>query len=379
MNERSEQDNVMYWVAFSRIPRIGAVRAARLLAYFGTMADAWRAGPGELRNAGLDQGTVTSIVEARDKISPEQEMERMQKAGIKAYCWTDDAYPKHLREIEDRPPVLYVRGELHPEDEWSVAIVGTRRATPYGRQVAEHFATDLAGHGITVVSGLARGIDAVAHRTTVAAGGRTIAVQACGLDLVYPPEHSKLAVEISQHGAVVSDYPLGTQPRSEFFPRRNRILSGLSLGVLVVEGDEKSGALITARVALDQNREVFAVPGSIYSPTGRGTNKLIQEGEAKLVTRTEDILEELNLTMTTAKQQLELREVAPEDPTEAKLLKLISTQPSHIDEVQRASGLPIATVSSALALLELKGMVRQVAPMSFVRARDPRMPYSTQN
>jgi DNA processing protein len=369
----------MYWVAFSRIPRIGAVRAARLVAYFGTMADAWRAGPGELRNAGLDQGTVTSIVEARDKISPEQEMERLQQAGIKAYCWADDAYPKHLREIEDRPPVLYVRGELLPEDEWGVAIVGTRRATPYGRQVAEHFATDLAHHGITVVSGLARGIDAVAHRTTVASGGRTIAVQACGLDLVYPPEHSKLAVEISQHGAVVSDYPLGTQPRSEFFPRRNRILSGLSLGVLVVEGDEKSGALITARVALDQNREVFAVPGSIYSPAGRGPNKLIQEGEAKLVTRTEDILEELNLTMTAAKQQLELREVAPEDPTEAALLKVISTQPSHIDEVQRASGLPIATVSSALALLELKGMVRQVAPMSFVRAREPRMPYSTQN
>ena len=176
---------------------------------------------------------------------------------------------------------------------------------------------------------------------------------------------------------MVSDYPLGTQPRSEFFPRRNRILSGLSLGVLVVEGDDKSGALITARVALDQNREVFAVPGSIYSPTAQGTNKLIQEGEAKLVTRTEDILEELNLTITNAAQQMELREVAPDDPTEARLLKLISTQPSHIDEVQRASGLPIATVSSALALLELKGMVRQIAPMSFVRAREARMPSST--
>ena len=369
----------MYWVAFSRISRIGAVRAARLLAYFGNMRDAWVAGASDLRNAGLDQGTISSIVEARPNISPEQEMERLQKAAVKAYCWTDDAYPKHLLEIEDKPPVLYVRGELLPDDEWSVAIVGTRRATPYGRQVSEHFATDLASHGITVVSGLARGIDAVAHRATIAAGGRTIGVLACGLDIVYPPEHARLALEISHHGAVVSDYPLGTQPRSEFFPRRNRILSGLSLGVLVVEGDVKSGALITARVALDQNREVFAVPGSIYSPTAHGTNKLIQEGEAKLVTRTEDILEELNLTMTTATQQLELREVAPEDPTEARLLKLISTQPSHIDEVQRASGLPIATVSSALALLELKGMVRQVAPMSFIRAREPRVPYSIQN
>ena len=377
MNERSVTNDTMYWVAFSRIPRIGAARAGRLVSYFGSMADAWRAGPNELRTAGLDQGTVSSIVEARNTVSPETEMERLEKAGITAYCWTDEGYPKHLLEIEDKPPVLYVRGDLRPEDEWGVAVVGTRRATPYGRQVAEHFAADLAGHGITVVSGLARGVDAVAHRAAIAAGGRTIAVQACGLDLVYPPEHAKLAVEISQHGAVVSDYPLGTQPRSEFFPRRNRILSGLSLGVLVVEGDDKSGALITARVALDQNREVFAVPGSIYSPTAQGTNKLIQEGEAKLVTRTEDILEELNLTITNAAQQMELREVAPDDPTEARLLKLISTQPSHIDEVQRASGLPIATVSSALALLELKGMVRQIAPMSFVRAREARMPSST--
>lgn len=369
MNERSEPDNIKYWVAFSRISRIGAARTGRLLAYFGTMAEAWLAGPSELRNAGLDQGTVRVIVEARAKISPDDEMERLHKAGIHAYCWTDDAYPKHLLEIDDRPPVLFVRGELRREDEWAVAIVGTRRATPYGRQVSEHFATDLAHQGITVVSGLARGVDAVAHRATLAAGGRTIAVQACGLDMVYPPEHVRLASEIAQNGAVVSDYPPGTQPRSEFFPRRNRILSGLSLGVLVVEGDEKSGALITARVALDQNREVFAVPGSIYSPTARGTNKLIQKGEAKLVKDTEDILEELNLTMATTSQQMELRDVAPEDPTEAQLLKLISTQPSHVDEVQRASGLPIATVSSALALLELKGMVRQVAPMSFIRAR----------
>jgi DNA processing protein len=378
MNERSG-DDLAYWVAFSLISRIGAVRANRLQTYFGSMEAAWRAGAGELRNAGLDQGTVSSIVEARPSISPEAEMERLAKAGIQACCWAGDDYPKHLQEIEDKPPVLFVRGELRPEDEWAVAIVGTRRATPYGRQAAEHFATELAGHGVTIVSGLARGVDAVAHRAALSAGGRTIGVLACGLDLVYPPEHAKLAQEISRRGAVVSDYPLGTQPRSEFFPRRNRILSGLSLGVLVVEGDVKSGALITARVALDQNREVFAIPGSIYSPASQGPNTLIQAGEAKLVTRTEDILEELNLTMTTSSQQLMLREVAPDDPTEARLLKHISTQPSHIDEVQRASGLPIGTVSSTLALLELKGMVRQIAPMSFVRARELRVPYSTDN
>jgi DNA processing protein len=264
--------------------------------------------------------------------------------------------------------VLYVRGDILPEDEWAIAVVGTRRATPYGKQAAEQFTVDLAQQKITVVSGLARGIDAVAHRAAITAGGRTIAVQACGLDIVYPPEHVKLAVDISQNGAVVSDYPIGTQPRSEFFPRRNRILSALSLGVLVVEGDVDSGALITARVALDQNREVFAVPGSIYSPTYRGANKLIQEGEAKLVTKTADILEELNLTMAT--HQMALREVAPADATEAALLRVLSAQPAHIDDVQRASGLPIATVSGALAMLELKGMVKQVGPMSFIRARE---------
>lgn len=368
MNERS--DETKYWVALSRISRIGSVRAGRLLSHFGSMAKAWHAGAAELRAAGLDAGTVTSIIEARDSISPDAELEALRRAGIQALTWNDEAYPPLLKQIEDRPPVLYVRGELRPEDEWAIAVVGTRRATPYGRQAAEHFATDLARHGITVVSGLARGIDAVAHRAALSAGGRTIAVLACGLDMVYPPEHAKLALEIAQHGALVSDYPPGTQPRSEFFPRRNRILSGASLGVLVVEGDVDSGALITARMAIDQNREVFAVPGSIYGPTHRGPNKLIAEGEAKLVTRTEDILEELNLTVTTSTQQMALHEVVPTDATEAKLLRLLSHQPSHIDEVQRASGLPIAAVSSALALLELKGLVRQVAPMSFVKARE---------
>jgi DNA processing protein len=189
---------------------------------------------------------------------------------------------------------------------------------------------------------------------------------ACGLDLIYPPEHLKLAQEIMESGALVSDYPLGTQPRSEYFPRRNRIMVGLSLGVLVAEGDLKSGALITARQALDENREVFAVPGSIYAPTFRGTNWLIQHGHAKLITRIEDVLEELNLSMAT--HQLEAKELLPADETEAALLRHLTLEPIHIDDVRRETGLPIATVSSALALLELKGMVRQVGTMSYIKA-----------
>jgi DNA processing protein len=366
-------DELKYWVAFSRIPRVGSARTALLEAHFGNLADAWRADAACLRAAGLDQGTVTNVVDARDSVCPDDELERLCKAGVKAYNWNDEAYPKRLKEVDDHPPVLYVRGELLPEDEWAVAVVGTRKATPYGRQAAEHFATDLARYRINVVSGLARGIDAVAHRSAIEAGGRTTAVLACGLDLVYPPEHTKLALSISEHGALVSDYPLGTQPRSEFFPRRNRILSALSLGVLVVEGDVDSGALITARKALDQNREVFAVPGSIYAASYRGANQLIREGNARLVNRAEDILEELNLTTTI--QQAELCQVTA-DPTEARLLRLLSSQPIHIDEMQRASGLAVADVSSRLALLEMKGAVRQIGSMSYIRAREVSVTYS---
>jgi DNA processing protein len=221
---------------------------------------------------------------------------------------------------------------------------------------------------VTVVSGLARGVDAIAHRAALEAGGRTVAVLACGLDLVYPPEHRRLAEQIIEQGALVSDYPLGTQPRSEYFPRRNRILSGMSLGVLVVEGDVKSGALITAREALEQNREVFAVPGGIYSPNSRGTNKLIRESAAKLTLDVQDILAELNLSM--AAHQIEMTELMPTDETESVLLQHLTAQPTHIDEVRRISGLPIAAVTSALAMLELKGLVRQVGRMNYVRTRD---------
>jgi DNA processing protein len=363
-----------HWLAFARVPRIGSVRARLLLERFGAMEAAWKATAAALQAAGLDRGTVASIVAARAQVSPEGEAEALEKAGVQALTWADPDYPPRLKETDDAPPVLFVRGRLLPQDEWAVALVGTRRATPYGRQAAEHFAADLARHRITIVSGLARGIDAVAHRAALQAGGRTVAALACGLDLVYPPEHARLAQEVVASGALVSDYPLGTQPRSEYFPRRNRILSGLSLGVLVVEGDTDSGAMITARLALEQNREVFAVPGSIYSPTYRGANKLIKEGEAKLVAAAEDILEELNLTMAT--HQMALTEALPVDATEAALLRVLSTQPLHIDDVQRSSGLPIAVVSGALATLELKGAVRQVGPMSFVRARDAALAYS---
>lgn len=357
-----------YWVGFSRVSRIGRARISQLEDHFGLLEHAWRATPGELKAAGLDSGSVSAFVSVRDEVDLDGEMTKLLDQGVQAFTWHDEEYPKQLREIFDRPPVLYMRGALLPADEWGVAVVGTRRVTVYGRQAAEEMARGLAANRVTVVSGLARGVDAIAHRSALEAGGRTIAVLACGLDLVYPPEHKRLAEQIVERGALLSDYPIGTQPRSEFFPRRNRILSGISLGVLVIEGDLKSGALITARQALEQNREVFAIPGSIYSPGSRGTNALIQNGEAKLTQDVQDVLAELNLRM--AAHQIEMTELVPADATETVLLKHLSAEPAHIDDVRRECGLPIATVSSTLAMLELKGLVRQVGRMNYIRTRE---------
>ncbi len=368
-----DRNERQYWVAFGRVPQIGRARFSLLEGHFSSLEEAWKASPVALEAAGLTGQALSELLAARDGIAPEEELEKLETRGVRALCWSDDAYPERLKQIYDRPPVLYVRGELQQSDEWAVSVVGTRRATAYGRQVAEEMAAGLAANGITVVSGLARGIDTIAHRAALDAGGRTIAVLACGLDMVYPPENLKLAERIVEQSALISDYALGTQPRAQFFPRRNRIMVGLSLGVLVVEGDVKSGALITARQALDENREVFAVPGSIYSPTFRGTNTLIQQGHAKLVTKVDDVLEELNLTM--ASHQMEAKEVLPDDETEARLLSMLSNEPIHIDEVGRQAGLEIEEVSSALAMLELKGMVRQVGSMNYVRAREPRSAY----
>lgn len=364
--------DIKYWVGFSLIPSIGRVKITQMESYFGSLADAWQATPGELRHAGLDSGSIKAITSWQPRISLEAELEKLDRYGVKVFTCHDAGYPSRLKEIYDYPPILYVRGSLLPEDEWCLAVVGTRRATVYGRQVTEEIVADLTRSKITIVSGLAKGIDSVAHRSALEAGGRSIAVFASGLDIVYPAENASLARSIMQRGALISEYPLGTRPRPDNFPRRNRIMSGLSLGVLIVEAGETSGAMITAHMALEQNREVFAVPGSILSPTSRGTNHLIQEG-AKLVRDYTDILEELNL-MAVA-HQIEMKEIIPPSETESILLGKLSTEPTHIDEVCRISGLPISTVSSTLAMMELKGLVKQVGTMNYVLSREAREEY----
>ncbi|MFC1933139.1 DNA-processing protein DprA [Chloroflexota bacterium] len=369
--EVSKKD-VKYWVGFSFIPGIGRVRFAQLENYFGNLENAWQATSTELKHSGLDNGSIRAITSWRPKISLEAEMEKLDRYHVKVFTCHDQDYPSRLKEIYDYPPLLYLRGSLLPDDEWCLAVVGTRRATVYGRQVTEEIVADLARSKITIVSGLAKGIDSVAHHSAVEAGGRSIAIFACGLDIVYPAENAELARRIMQKGALISEYPLGTKPKAEHFPRRNRIMSGLSLGVLVVEAGETSGAIITANMALEQNREVFAIPGSILSPTSRGTNHLIQEG-AKLVRDYTDILEELNLTAVA--QQIEMKEVIPPSDTESLLLKQLGAEPTHIDEVCRSSGLPISTVSSTLAMMEFKGLVKQVGAMNYALAREVREEY----
>ena len=344
------------------------MRFAILEAAFPTMEEAWRASREELITAGLDARTATEVVKARDSSDPNAEIDRLADLGVRALPRFDSAYPQRLAEISDSPPVLYVKGQWLPEDEWSVAVVGTRRATAYGRQAAGELTRGLAANRITIVSGLARGIDSIAHRAAIEANGRTVAVLANGLDSVYPPEHAGLAEEIVEQGALITDYPLGTKPRSEFFPRRNRIISGLSLGTLIIEGDYKSGAMITIRLATEQNREVFAVPGSIFSAQSRGPLSLLRDG-ATPVSRAEDVMEALNLTMVGA--QMDFGRVAPpEKPEERALMGALTRDPRHVDEIVRVSGLAAKEVSATLALLELKGLVREVGSMQYVRVRE---------
>jgi DNA processing protein len=359
-------DELKYWVAFSGIPGIGRVRISQLKEYFGSLQEAWKAPEGKLKQAGLDSRSTDALLTIRPKISLGAEMEKLERYGVKVLVYEDPLYPSRLREIYDYPPVLYVRGSLPAEDEPCLAIVGTRRPTIYGRQVTEEIVADLARSKITIISGLARGIDSIAHRAALDARGKTVAVFGSGLDIVYPGENAKLAQAIMEHGALVSEYPLGVKPKAENFPLRNRIMSGLSLGVLAVEAGERSGALITAHQAVEQNREVFAIPGSILSPASQGTNRLIQEG-AKLVRNYTDILQELNLAIVI--RQAEIKEFSPADETESAILKQLSSEPNHIDEICRSSGLSMPEVSSTLAMLELKGIARQVGNMNYVLAR----------
>ncbi len=360
-------DALIYWIGFSLVKGIGAVRLQALLDYFGSLDAAWHAPADALRAAGLSQKIVEAMTQVRHTTDLPRYLEQIQKQGIQVLTWEHDAYPRRLKEIDQPPPVLYVRGTLSEDDSMSVAIVGTRRASPYGRQVAEELAAYLARNGVTVVSGLARGVDTYAHQAAIKNGGRTLAVLGCGVDIIYPPENQRLSEEVIAHGALISDYAPGTQPEASNFPPRNRIISGLTRASVIVEAGETSGALITASFAANQGREVFALPGNIYAPLCKGTNRLIQQGATPLL-KMEDVLQVLG--MQYAAEQVGARRALPCDEDERRLLDALGSEPLHIDELTARTGLTIDKVSATLALMELKGMVRQVGGMNYVGIRE---------
>jgi len=370
------QTEIPFWVALSFVRGIGAVRFRLLLNAFGSAREAWRASPEALRQAGLPAAALRNLLSLRAELDVARTWERIQSQGIRVLTWQDEAYPERLRTIQQPPPVLYLRGALQPEDAWAVAVVGTRRVTRYGRQVSEEVAAALARQGVTVVSGLARGVDGVAHRAALQAGGRTLAVLGCGVDCIYPPEHRTLAEEIQTAGALLSDYPPGTPPDAANFPARNRLISGLALAVVVVEAGETSGALITARFALEQGREVFAVPGGIYAPMSKGPNRLLKQGAHPLLS-VDDLLEILDISQV--QQYRQARLALPDDPVESALLERLQQEPLHVDELRALVDLPIEQVSAALTMMELKGLVRQVGAMHYVAAREAQAGYTAED
>ncbi|MGD8456814.1 MAG: DNA-processing protein DprA [Anaerolineales bacterium] len=369
-------DERLFWVGLNLVKGIGAVRLQKILDYFGDAQTAWEAPPTALKSAGLDQRIVDSLLQVRASVDLHAIWENIQSQEITLLTWLDEAYPRRLKEINQPPPVLYLRGEITPHDEWAVAIVGTRKYTAYGQQVAEEVAAFLARNGVTVVSGLARGIDSIAHQAALNAGGRSIGILGNGVDLIYPPENKGLAKQMMEKGAVMSDYPIGTPPESFNFPPRNRIISGLSIATVIIEAGQRSGALITAEFAVNQGREVFAVPGKITAPQSKGTNRLIREGAHPLL-NPEDLMSALDLTMVTEHQTA--RTILPADATEAALFNVLGHEPKHVDEIGREVNLPIEQVSSTLALMELKGLVRQVGGMQYVAVREVQAIYRTDN
>jgi len=360
-------DDLKYWVALSIISDVGGARARKLLAEFKTPQDILGAASAELsRVDGISRAMAERIASFKAWDAVEKLLDDVEKTGAEVLTLGDTRYPELLREVHSSPFVLYVKGTLTPEDRLAVAVVGSRRAASYGRAVTERIAGELAAMGFNIVSGMARGIDTAAHQAAIKRGGRTTAVLGCGVDVAYPPENRVLMEKIAENGAVVSEFPPGTMPIGENFPRRNRIISGLSLGVLVTEAALNSGALVTADFALEQGREVFAVPGSVMSPNSAGPHSLIQRG-AKLVTGAEDIVAELAPLIRGFLKKPERPHVNL-DAEEQTLCAALTAEPLHIDDLVRRLGIATSKALIILLNLELKGIVRQTDGKKFYLA-----------
>jgi len=375
MERRADQETAQAdwgdWIALRLVRGVGNVTYRQLLDRFTSPREILRTSPAMLTEAGISARIAQAIAAFDQWKEVEAELEQLARLNARLVTQTDTEYPERLRQIHDPPPFLYIRGRFAPQDDLAIAIVGARTASTYGRKMARELAHELAGCGVCVVSGLARGIDSEAHQAALEAGGRTIAVLGSGLDVVYPREHIALAERIAESGAVVSEFFLGSQPEAGNFPYRNRVISGLSLGTVVVEATEKSGSLITAQCALDQNREVFAVPGPVTASRSRGPHRLIKDG-AKLVESIDDILSEIAPALART-DRVEKNEtsapVVPLEPDEERVFQLFPEEAVQVDTLITGSGLEPARVLEVLLGLELKGIVTQLPGMYFTATR----------
>jgi len=353
----------LYWPALAKLP-LGPIKLKRAMDKLGSPQAVWKSPLNELQKIeGIGALTLEEIQHVRQTVHPEQEYEQLQKSGCQFFTFFDSDYPNYLKQIYDPPLILFYKGHPPKKETKALAIVGTRRATRYGKTITDKLATPLAKAGFTIVSGLARGIDTQAHRSALATNGQTWAVLGCGLDTVYPWENKTLFEQICETGAVLSEYPLGTPPLAVNFPGRNRIITGLSQGTIIVQCSQKSGAMISARYALEQNREVFAVPGNVDLPQSAGPNLLIKQG-AKLVENAEDVLEEFAIAYApkiTAQAEIELT------PIEKQITDQLTTDPLSFDLLVNQCGLPLSRLSEQLLVLELKDVIKQLPGKYYVR------------
>ena len=367
MISNEQKQRLIDTIALLGVPGVGKGRYWRLLERFGTPGAALAASVSALEKVpGISRTIASAVKEAADRAAAEQAVERIERLGWNVLCAGEPGYPDRLRPLPDAPPVLYHRGEPIPADDAMIAIVGTRRASESGRRFAYTLAADLARSGLTVVSGMAEGIDSAAHLGAIEAGGRTVAVWGTPLDLVYPVSNRTLAEQIVAHGATLSEYLPGTKPEPAYFPERNRIISGLSEGVVVVEAGDKSGALITAELAIQQGRELFAVPGGPDAARSVGANRLIKQG-ARMLTSAEDVFDELprlrgNVAARKFKQRPDVTD------TEQEIVALLSDGPLQLDVLARAAGLSVSQLMEVLLALEVKGIVQELSGKRFVLA-----------
>jgi DNA processing protein len=353
----------------SAVPGVGASRLRLLVGHFGSPTAVLAATPRELiRVQGIEKKLASSIAHFKggNKFVDDQ-LSLMNKVNGRIVTLWDDEYPEYLRKIYDPPPLMFVRGTIEQNDKYAIAIVGTRHPTAYGKLMAERFAKELAEKGLTIVSGLARGIDTIAHHTAVKLGGRTLAVLGSSIDIIYPSENRRIAAQVEENGAVVSEFVMGTKPDPGNFPRRNRIISGMSLGVLIIETAENGGAMITASIALDQNRELFCVPGNITEKYSIGTNTLIRDGHAKLVQSVDDIIAELEASLRPILKEAPSHSLPQLSVFEQKIFDTLTYEPTHIDALSERSALSMSDTLVNLLSLEFKGIVRQLAGKMFVK------------